>query len=256
LNYRNLNDLGRAILDGLRHFNLHGFDVIAGMPRSGMIPASILSLYLDRKSLVLATAEQLAAHKGKRILVVDDTISSGKANARKRAELEPLKLGEKYLAVFYRQASRHRVDYAFQPVEGNRLFEWDLFHSPGVWIRQACLDIDGVICVNPRKDEDYEAFLANARPFCLPKVKVPWLVTARKEKYRKLTEEWMKKHKVQYGDLVMRKNDEPIIPYKARVYRLVPARLFVESDPAIAEGIFRLTGKPVLSFPQNRMYAR
>ena len=77
------------------------------------------------------------------------------------------------------------VDIYFELVGYKRLYEWNIFHRD--YLQHACLDIDGVLCVDPSQDEDddghkYINFLNNAKPYLLPSYKVHSLVTNRLEK--------------------------------------------------------------------------
>ena len=47
MNYRNINDLNEIILKRL-YILPRDFDLIVGIPRSGMFPANLLALYLNR----------------------------------------------------------------------------------------------------------------------------------------------------------------------------------------------------------------
>ena len=47
MNYRNISDLNNMILQNLSIIP-RDFDLIVGVPRSGMLPANLLSLYLNK----------------------------------------------------------------------------------------------------------------------------------------------------------------------------------------------------------------
>ena len=126
-------------------------------------------------------------------------------------------------------------------------------------------DMDGVICEDcPCEDSDekrYADFLANAKPLYLPKFKVRKIVTARLERYRKQTMQWLKKHGVEYGELCMmpaetREEREQIGfgTWKALKYMEDRgARLFIESDAMQALEINRLSKRPVLDVFNMRL---
>ena len=48
MNYRNIADLNNTILQRL-HIIPRDFDLIVGVPRSGMLPANLLALYLNKQ---------------------------------------------------------------------------------------------------------------------------------------------------------------------------------------------------------------
>ena len=47
MNYRSISDLNNVILQRL-HILPRDFDLIVGVPRSGMMPANLLALYLNK----------------------------------------------------------------------------------------------------------------------------------------------------------------------------------------------------------------
>ena len=60
------------------------------------------------------------------------------------------------------------------------------------------MDFDGVLCRDPTEEENddgdkYRYFIANVEPIFKPSVEIGWIVTSRLEKYRDLTENWLKK---------------------------------------------------------------
>ena len=83
-----------------------------------------------------------------------------------------------------------------------RVFEWNLMH--GTVLANSCVDIDGVLCLDPTDEENddgecYARFLRDTPALLLPTAPVAWLVTSRLEKYRKQTAEWLARHEVRYG---------------------------------------------------------
>ena len=97
----------------------------------------------------------------------------------------------------------------------------------------------------------------------IPTNRVGALVTYRLEKYRKVTEDWLRKHGVEYGELRMfnapsrdvRNNTIGSAEYKAQIYRYAEwAQMFVESDRKQAEKIHQLTGKPVFCYENGKLY--
>src|SRR5687768_3323437 len=93
MNYRSFSDLRHLIVKSIPKLQFQNFDLIVGIPRSGMVPAYIIALYLNKKccdidSLInnatLRTGSTRRAknlimnsHEAKKILLVDDSIDSG-----------------------------------------------------------------------------------------------------------------------------------------------------------------------------------
>jgi orotate phosphoribosyltransferase len=159
-----------------------------------------------------------------------------------------------------------KVDFYFELCEMPRIFEWNLMNHPH--IQRSCLDIDGVLCRDPRPEEDddgsnYERFLATVEPLIVPTVEIGWLVTCRLEKYRDLTADWLAKHGIRYKNLVMMNYSTKAermaagrhADFKAKIYTDTEAVLFVESSCRQAAEISKRTGKYVFCMETREMVA-
>ncbi|MCD8184698.1 MAG: phosphoribosyl transferase [Bacteroides sp.] len=271
MNYRNINDLNELILKRL-YILPRDFDLIVGIPRSGMFPANLLALYLNRPVTDLDSFRNGHVYKAgergqffdirqfKKILVVDDSIASGSAMNKCKEQLRELEgdFDIKYCAIYTIPAKTDLVDYYFEAVPLPRYFQWNILnHSI---LQKACFDIDGVLCVDPMPEENddgerYRHFLLNAPPLFVPGSPIGTLVTSRLEKYRPETEAWLQKNGVKYNKFVMldlpnkeaRQRANCHASFKAREYQSsLDYMLFVESNLSQALEINRLTRKPVL----------
>ncbi len=270
MNYRSIADMNRIILRRL-HILPRDFDLIVGVPRSGMLPANLLALYLNKPYTdihsFLNGRIYSAGERGKnfdlknvrKILVVDDSVASGSALKEVKDLLAPVSetYTLQFCAVFIAPGREKGVDYFFETVPLPRCFQWNVFNHS--LLSKACFDIDGVLCPDPTPEqnddgEKYRAFLLNTPPLFIPGSKVGAIVTSRLEKYRPETERWLKQHRIQYDQLVMldlpdmaaRQKANSHSEHKARVYQSGAWSLFVESDDQQARAINQLTGKPVL----------
>lgn len=255
------------------------FDLILGVPRSGMLPATLLALMFN---VHLGTIEEFSKTGGvfetglrlqfnplgreiKKVLVVEDAVRNG-GGIRKAKELfkDKLSLDIKYSSVYITPGSEDKVDYFYKKVDFPRCFEWNCMH--GI-ISESCVDIDGVLCRDPTDAENddgpkYRDFMTNVKPILLPSRKIINLVTCRLEKYRKLTEEWLEKHNIRYERLTMmdypdgrsRARDGKHAEFKSEVYKDPDFKLFIESNELQAKKIAKLTNKPVLCVDNMKMY--
>jgi len=269
MNYRNINDLNSTILKQL-HLIPRDIDLIVGVPRSGMLPANLMALYLnlpytDIHSFMNGFIYKSGARKQffneseyKNILVVDDSIASGSAIKECKKDLAHLesKFNIKYCAVYFTPENGNLADYAFEAIPTPRYFQWNIFNH--TTLGKACFDIDGVLCVDPSDEQNddgslYKSFLLNASPLYIPGSKIGTIVTSRLEKYRGETETWLKENGVDYDKLVMldlpdmkaRQKANNHAGHKAKEYQSSNYNLFVESDLGQAIEINRVTKKPV-----------
>lgn len=285
MNFRTVADLARSVSTNLCLIP-RTVDLIVGVPRSGLIPASLLSLHLN---VPMTDVEGLAAGRllgcGERrqwgagdadylstprhALVIDDSILSGNQMTRVRERLAAAGLPHRltYAAVYATPEAVQRglVDIHFEIVPLPRVWEWNVMHH--VVLSTACVDIDGLLCADPTEEENddgpaYERFLATARPLFPCSRPIATLVSARLEKYRPHTERWLAAHGIRYGELVLldlpdgatRKRLGVHASFKADVYKARPHTLFIESNPRQAADIARLAGKPVLCLPTREMF--
>lgn len=259
-------------------------DLIVGIPRSGMIPAYAIGLYLNLPVIDLAgflqrrtpshgrtrTPSRTMADpfEAGRILLVDDSCMSGGTldHARSALQASGYPGGIVSLAAILEPAGHAKVDLWFAEVPSPRVFEWNVFHH--AFIEDACVDFDGVLCVDPSDGENddgpnYARFIANARPLHVPTRRIGHIVSARLEKYRKPSEEWLSRHGIGYGDLHLLdlpSREERLRlgahhRHKAEVYVRSGASLFIESDPTQAAAIAQITGRPVLCAGDMKLYS-
>jgi uncharacterized HAD superfamily protein/hypoxanthine phosphoribosyltransferase len=270
LQYRNVRDMNKCIVDNL-HKVPHDVDLIVGVPRSGMLPAMMISLYLDLPVTDVQGLIEGRIMKGgdrmrhvpestrRKALLVDDSIYTGLQFKQTREEVSQATLDYEvlYCCIYTRSDRVDELDVYFEVLPGDDwLFEWNKLNHGKV--PTMCVDMDGVLCRDPTVEEDddgdkYRRFLETAEPLFRPRRPLGWIVTSRLEKYRSLTETWLSRHGITYSELRMM--DLPTlqdrtpwlaIKHKAKAYSETASSLFVESSLGQAEQICRLSGRPVL----------
>ncbi len=285
LEYRSVSDLNLLIVKNLHRFNID-LDLIVGIPRSGMLPATLLAVYLNLPLIdldafvsgnqssggwrmdVVAKKKQneKATDKPPRILVIDDSVGGGRAMSIAKAKIEAMgtKPGEIIYAACYAKSEKcPHVDIVLEGVK-RPVFEWNIMNH--MILTQACVDIDGVLCRDPSREEDddganYEDFIKSVEPLPKSLFRIGRLVTCRLEKYRKLTEEWLAKHQIEYDHLVMldlpSKKDRIErgcdAEYKAKALIESKAKFFIESSHRLALQIARISKKPVFCYETKEM---
>ncbi len=265
LTIRSIGDMDRAIANNLWKLDRSKFDVVVGIPRSGMIAASIVATYLQ---MPLATLEGYVAgiihgRSGKpvamsdRILLVDDTSNKGGAMKRAVQMLKGKARSVVRCAVFgpYQVEDPYQIiDVWFEDQPGPRGFSWNL--AKHARLPRWGFDFDGVLCRDPTRQENddgpnYVEFIRTAQPLFLPTRPIGHIVTGRLEKYRGECVEWLKRHGIQFQQLHMcefhskaERMDAMKFAggrggWKARIAREVGVELFVESCPKQANIIAR-----------------
>lgn len=284
MNFRTYEDLSIIISNNLYKIS-SDVDLIVGIPRSGLMAASLISLYLN---LPLTDLDSLLSGKilgtgktkknnlwikkpedAKKILIVDDSSMSGTTIKKVKEKLDNSIYKGKYifLTIFVTNESKKYPDMYFDICEWPRMFEWNFLHHKGL-LKNACVDIDGVLCQDPTEEENddglkYIDFIKNVKPRVIPSAKIGWLVTTRLEKYRKETEYWLKKNNIEYDKLIMLdlpSKEERIKlgnhgQYKGNEYKQIEnAQIFIESSIHQAPIIANISRKPVFCVDNSKFY--
>lgn len=276
MEYRNVSDL-QTTMRQMAHELPADIDLIVAIPRSGLLAANLLCLYLDVpmtdvdgliRGELFDTGnrheQSLSMDEDETALVVDDSVYSGTEMAQTQQRLgeNGFPFDIEYAAAYITHDTHEHVDYWGEVVKTPRAFEWNVLHHYD--LMNFCVDIDGVLCRDPTDEEDnheqrYREFISEVEPKILPNRRIGWLVTGRLETYREETEAWLEKHDIKYDTLVMR--DPPDVAdrdwghaeYKANVYEETGAKLFIESRQHLATEICERTTEPVYCYETNEM---
>ena len=282
MNFVTVAELNKDIVRNLHHIP-RDIDLIVGIPRSGMLVATLIALYLnkplaDLDSFIAGKFQSVGRTKNtdkcvtkyeeiRKLLVVEDSCNSGNSvrEACKKMEACNQKIEYLILAAYISHSTKSLVDVYFRVFPDQRFFAFNFIHYKR-FMEEACVYIDGVLCIDPSPSENddgekYREFIRNAKPKYIPTTEIGWLVTSRLEKYREDTEYWLRKNNIKYGKLYMmnlnsaeeRRKLGNHAKFKAEIFgKLHNARWFLESEPMQAEEIRKLTGKEV--FCVDEMY--
>lgn len=119
-------------------------DLIVANPRSGLIPATIISLV---KNLPICDIDSLSKNaiyscgstknnnfvnnvdQARKILIVEDSSYSGNSIDLIKSKI-PKRLKDKciLLVLFVNENTKNKCDLYFEVINQNRIFEWNLFH--------------------------------------------------------------------------------------------------------------------------------
>ena len=266
------------------------FDAVCGVPRSGLIPAAYLAtrrnirmvdlcrLLEDPTDIITRSplrdvnpVMRQAKPYRNRLLIVDDTSSEDSVTftglREKLANVEDLEIT---FAAVYRASAKSKVDLYYEEIPQPRMFGWNWFRH---WnLRSSMLDMDGVLCEDwqsrPELDVDpeFEEHVKNVKPLYLPDVPVQAIVTSRIERYRVLTEQWLKRHNVCYNWLIMHPAVTPELRRKmgdhaerkaiayTKGFNSKKTTLFIESDERQAHKIAAISKRPVLCTDVMKMF--
>ena len=272
MQFRSFENLNRTIAENL-HKVPKDIDLIIGIPRSGLMAATILALHLHLpltdvngflNGTVLSSGERLNStnandRRYKHALLIDDSIHTGRSMDKTIEKIESKVSGAKITkaAVFMNPKSVSKADLYFELCPVPRIFEWNMMNH--IYLKDACVDIDGVLCPDPTPEENddgenYLHFVENTPPLLRCKKRIGYLVTNRLEKYRAPTEKWLLKQGIEYDHLIMqnlpdKKTRQELNNYgrfKAKAYiKYDNTKIFFESSYKQAREIAELSGKMV-----------
>ena len=206
------------------------FDLIVGVPRSGMFVASLIALKLGKGLTAPALLEKgeywqtsvvkdrLSFGPQSHVLIVDDSMDSGRSMSRAvdqvRSVNKDINISRGCLII--REEAKHLLDLYHRVVSPPRLFEWNILHRKiASYMRTGVLavEMDGILCAPcpaaiERHEKTFSEWLLSARPYLVPYFEIDAIVTGRLEKYRPQTEQWLANNGVGYKELFMRQ--EPV----------------------------------------------
>ena len=285
MKYITLNDLSNTIRNNLWKIP-RDIDFVIGIPRSGMIAASIISTYLNVPLIDINSycagmqpygglrLSKLQKKNNNKILVIDDTVANGRAMNEAKMKLSKINdVSFIYMCVYLEGRGERAVDIYLDDVRQYTdnftnmvLYEWNIFQHNENFMAKCLYDIDGVFCVEPpdeRNEDEYINYIKNAKPLFIPRVRVGGIITYRLIKNKEITEKWLSNNGINYNELIMfpantwneRNNKIPSEKYKADFYKSHNNyQLFVESSDYQARNIAEMTNKPVYCVDTNKMY--
>jgi adenine/guanine phosphoribosyltransferase-like PRPP-binding protein len=217
---------------------------IAGVARSGLSAATMLSMYLHLPMITIRQTMNDVIQTGngwrlggskhvnprtEKILVVDDTVMTGNS-LKAITPLVQREFGNAvYAAIYVNPAATRKPDIWSVDLPWPHILEWNVFNS--ILSPSSAMDFDGILCHDcpPGSDDDgpkYLDFIRNAPPLYMPRrCPVPLIVTARIEKYRAETEAWLRRRGIAWHRLIMHpaatlreRQRDNIAAYKAHHY--------------------------------------
>jgi len=282
LAFKSLEDMGSDIRSWLDRLP-RDIEVVAGVPRSGLLIANLISLY---RHLPVTDIDGLIAGRllggghrfelsdpagflarPRKVLAVDDSVLTGGQLRAVKAELSAARLPHQivFSAAYVEPGKEHCVDLYYEILPYPRIFEWNLMHHPA--LDDACMDIDGVLCRDPTDEENddgpnYLEFIRDVPARATPAFRIGTLVTCRLEKYRPATVDWLNRNGITFGELVMMPYDTKAerleagrhAEFKAEAYESARAAVFIESTAGQARDIADITGRPVISTDRMKLY--
>lgn len=216
--FRSYQDLSRDIVKF--SMILPDYDLIVAVPRSGVLPAAILS---QIRNIRFTTIDYFTKYEGvfptgrrkipdreiKNIVVMDDSFHKGRSIREARETIEQSGVGKKYnidyAVVYGSKREMGKIKYLYK--QNHHLFEWNLFNRPRAY-KNWSMDIDGVLCPDPPMNEaedkqGYINYISTAPVKYKPLYKLKLIVTSRLGKYRAITETWLKNNGIEFDALEM-----------------------------------------------------
>jgi uncharacterized HAD superfamily protein/hypoxanthine phosphoribosyltransferase len=268
VSYQDLLDFTCIVLDKISRSRTK-IDAVAPSMRSGMIPAFMIAERLNVPIMLDGRAYGgsrivLDKTKIKNVLVVEDSINTGNSLKKELPKYSDYNVFS--CAIIAKSENFKDLNFYGKKIEQPRVFEWNMFNCSS--LKEIMFDMDGVICQDPSVfDNDgveYMNDIEQLNPLYIPGYKIHSIVTNRLERWREVTEKWLIKHNVKYGELVMqqfstaeeRRRKSNTGTYKGNKFKDSNAALFIESSLVQAETISLVSKKPVFSIEQNKFLGK
>nr|WP_298415414.1 phosphoribosyltransferase [uncultured Halomonas sp.] len=281
MNFKSYAELSSDIFSNIDKVQSKGYELVVAIPRSGVIPAYMLSLllnvdcttlndFLKNHSLVKGNTrntrkEIRKAWDARKVLIVDDSVNTGASILKVLDQIpEDCPCDITTLAVYGNAIGIPKVDICLKYLSSPRVFQWNMWHC--VAMERTCVALDGVILNSHEAEQvdkkDNVTFIERTKPLILPTYKINSLVTKQPEHSRSIVESWLSYHKVSYVNLIMANSEAGEVTSNSQVYRDLKAdfyrknsdlNFFVEGDLKHARYIANASGKPVFCTQTNAM---
>jgi uncharacterized HAD superfamily protein len=258
IQFRSFNDAKKDMDEWIKTFK-ERYDLILGIPRSGMFVASYISTKLciplstpdDFLEEKIWFTKEVPMNEINNVLLVDDGVGridgQMKQNYdRLKNKYPELKITKASLYVYENCTSAVDLYYGFLDKSRSNREEWNILHRKHGILAS---DMDGVICNDwdPNKYKGYDDFINNTEPYLIPKFTIDFIITSRSKKYLEETKAWLKKYKVKYHVLIMSDGTLPSAEYKSGCLTKFPIDWYWESNFSEADYINKTIGICVLS---------
>lgn len=243
---------------------------VGGVPRSGMIPASILACQLHLPLWEVGEEGSpyrlRSGNRGRglepagKLLVVDDSVYAGSARRRVRESLSGIP--HWFGAIYCRDGSESHVDFFARSVTSLHVLEWNWSTNGGIrgWShtgggdRGFGTDLDGIVV-----HDDLSGGVPGSRYMVPSNHPIPLICTGRPERDRERTEHELRVMGAKWDVLKMLPDTVVLTPQSAAQHKahFVTSRkleLFFESCPQQAALIHTLSGKPVICPRAKRVW--
>ena len=270
MNYKSFADLSQDVKQNLDKIP-KDVTLVVGIPRSGLLAANLIALYTNLpltdidsfiEGKILCPSFQHAdlyekAFTGK-ILIVDDSVATGKAIEDARQKLQPIIDAASYellfCCVYADPDKKHLVDIPLLLLGRPRLFEWNLFHNK--IMEKSGVNLPGVVAVDTtnfkeKGNEKHFKTLLNATPYIIPKKKIGAVFYQSSLENKQATENWLQQNGVLFEESVINTELDIAQEYKKRKY----LSLFIECRQQDAQRIFEASGKDVYCLENNTLYS-
>ena len=254
---------------------------IVGIPRSGMLPASIMATLTDGQLWQTTGSGVEPISSGLRydrlgskpamVYLVDDSIWSGMAMGRAAEAIHKKwpKAQIERIALISHSSAVRKVE-RFHSVYDHHFFEWNYANGP--FSDRIAWDMDGVLCEDftageVKTETRYLKALRQMPTTTIRPVKHPLtIITARPERFRLETMKWLTASSFRVENLIMSPwtkidghDADKVARWKADEFNklLDDKTIYVESDRSLAHGIFQhIKRGTVLAVPTSEVLVK
>lgn len=269
IRFKSYSDLSKDITKNFGKLS-GDWDLVVGIPRSGMVPAYMIALALNvnctdisswlhnyplKKGITRGLKKNLSLPwEAEKVLIVDDSIMSGKSM---KAEIDSLPdwllARASTLAVYSSKPIRNDVDIILEFLPYPRVFEWNIFHHN--IMSRSCVCFEGMVLEGEAGSDKIAMHFRY-----MPSGVIDTIVSCQNESSRHEVETCLVSSGILYKNLVMVDNDtnvmeiDSLVKFKIETFIASSADLFIEDNADQARLICREANKPVFCLSDNCIY--
>lgn len=266
INYKSYSDLVRDIKENISKIN-NDYELVVGIPRSGMIPAYIISSilnidcidldsFIENKKLQKGETRKTRfdiekAHNAKKVLLVDDSLYSGNSIKNVLNKI-PKELKTKInVCIIYSSSKKNQyIDNYLVFLEAPKIFEWNIFNNSLI-----CISFIDIKCFLGFKNHAVTAkdFIGN-KTVISTNYMVDTIVNHLLSESEAI--DWLNSNNIKYKNLITLEkghNKDVQIKNISNVFKNSEAKLYMVAQLNDAMQINSISAKSVYCVSENKI---
>lgn len=269
MNYKNYDDLSYCIKNNIN--KIQKYDLFVGIPRSGLLAANLMALLLNKPvCTVQELINKISPQNGfsreiedkknyNEILVVDDSVNTGKSICFVKDILASNGIIADYCAVYSTSEAVKYVDVVFEILERPRIFQWNYLNNS--IIKSSAILFEQIFLSGtryPKSLDELKGVLSHMQPILLKNIKLGMVFTGYNKVASSLIIQWLNKYNINVNKVLF-KNSDNIFSYinygyfKENKIEFCDMKLILLGSNYLSKKVSALLNVPCMSF-NDKLY--